>query len=390
MPEAPSSRAGFAARLSSVPAPVYWTVGVLLLLSLVGLIRARIASAPAAAVSSVPLVSIVTARAEDLADLVSFTGEIAARDEAAISAEGEGGRVAELFVEVGDRVRSGQVLARLDTSLVAPQVASLEASLEESRANAALAEADARRARAVAASGALAVQEIERREAAAVAAAAKVKVVGAQLNEARARLRRTDVRAPFDGVVLTRAAEVGQLAGPGGAPLFRLGREGAIEMRGKVAEADLPRLAPGQSAKVTVTGVSDAFEGKVRLIGAVIEPQTRLGSVRLDLPAHRDLRPGAFARAEVQVGAGRRPLLPQTAVMTDEGGNFVFLVDADGKVVRRDVRVAGSRAEGLVIAAGLSGGERVISTAGPYLRAGELVRVAGAPPAAVAAVGAAP
>ncbi len=376
MTEVESNRAGFAARLSAVPRPVYWTIGVLILLSLIGLLRARIASAPAAAVSTAPLVSVLTARSRNLADVVSFTGEIAARDEAAISAEGESGRVAALFVEVGDRVRAGQVLARLDTSLVAPQVASLEASLEESRANAALAEADARRARAVAASGALAVQEIERREAAAVAAAAKVKVVGAQLNEARARLRRTEVRAPFDGVVLTRAAEVGQLAGPGGTPLFRLGREGAIEMRGKVSEADLPRLAQGQSAKVTVTGVSDVFEGRVRLIGAVIEPQTRLGSVRLDLPAHRDLRPGAFARAEVEVGAGQRPLLPQTAVMSDERGNFVFLVDAGSKVVRRDVRVAGSRAEGLVIAAGLAGGERVISTAGPYLRAGEVVRVA--------------
>jgi RND family efflux transporter MFP subunit len=388
MSDVDSNRAGVAARLSSIPAPVLWTVGILLLLSLIGLLRARLASAPDAAVSAVPLVSVVTVQVEDLADLVSFTGEIAARDEAAISAEGEGGRVAALFVEAGDRVRQGQVLARLDTSLVAPQVASLEASLEESKANAALAEADARRARAVAASGALAAQEIERREAAAVAAGAKVKVVGAQLSEARARLRRTEVRAPFDGVVLTRTAEVGQLAGPGGAPLFRLGREGAIEMRGKVSEADLPRLAQGQAAKVRVTGVDQTFEGRVRLIGAVIEPQTRLGSVRLDLPAHRDLRPGAFARAEVAIGVGRRPLLPQTAVMTDGRGNYVFHVDAAGKVVRRDVIVAGSRAEGLIIAAGLSGGERVISTAGPYLRAGEAVRVAGQPEA-VAVAGAA-
>lgn len=387
MSEPDSNRAGLAARLASVPRPVLWTIGVLLLLSAVGLLRARSASAPSAAVSAPPLVSVITARTEQLADVVSFTGEIAARDEAAISAEGESGRVAALFAEVGDRVQAGEVLARLDTSLVAPQVASLEAALEESRANAALAEADARRARAVAASGALALQEIERREAAAVAAAAKVKVVGAQLNEARARLRRTEVRAPFDGVVLTRAAEVGQLAGPGGAPLFRVGRAGAIEMRGKVAEADLPRLAAGQLVRVRVTGVEQAFEGRVRLIGAVIEPQTRLGTVRLDLPFHRDLRPGAFARAEVEVGMGRRPLLPQTAVMSDDGGNYVFVVDAAGKVVRRDVRVAGSRAEGLVIAGGLTGGERVISTAGPYLRPGETVRVAGEP-AALAAAGA--
>lgn len=376
MPEPDPNRPGLAGRLSSIPRPILWTTGAILLLAAIGLLRVRMAAAPDAMSNTAPLVSVITASSQELADIVSFTGEIAARDEAAISAEGEGGRVSALFVEVGDRVAAGEILARLDTSLIAPQVASLEASLEESRANAALAEAEARRARAVAASGAIAAQEIERREAAAVAAAAKVKVVGAQLNEARARLRRTEVRAPFDGVVLTRSAEVGQLAGPGGAPLFRLGRAGVIEMRGKVAEADLPRLAIGQVAQVSVTGVPQSFEGKVRLIGAVIDPQTRLGSVRLDLPAHRDLRPGAFARGAAQVGAGQRPLLPQTAVMSDERGSFVLLVDPAGKVVRRDVRVAGSRAEGLVIASGLSGGERVIATAGPYLREGEPVRIA--------------
>ena len=320
--------------------------------------------------------SVTVVEAVDLADVVTFSGAIAARDEAAISAEGEGGRVSALLAEVGDRVKAGQVLARLDTSLVAPQVASLEASLQESKANAAVAEADYRRAQAVASTGALSVQEIERRGAAAVAAGAKVKVVSAQLSEAQARLRRTEVRAPFDGIVLTRSAEVGQLAGPGGAPLFRVGRAGGIEMRGNVAERDLPRLAPGQAARVRVTGVEQAFEGKVRLIGAVIDPQTRLGSVRIDLPAHRDLRPGAFARGEISVGSGRRPLLPQMAVMSDTTGNYVYIVDAKNKVERRDVRVEGSRAEGVVIGGGLDGGEKVVTTAGPYLRPGEAVRIA--------------
>jgi len=363
--------------LTTVPRSILWTLAALLLLAVLGLIRTFVFSGREdGAINPPPLVSVTVVEAVELADVVTFSGAIAARDEAAISAEGEGGRVSALNAEVGDRVKAGQVLARLDTSLVAPQVASLEASLQESKANAAVAEADYRRAQAVASTGALSAQEIERRGAAAIAAGAKVKVVSAQLAEAQARLRRTDVRAPFDGIVLTRSAEVGQLAGPGGAPLFRLGRAGGIEMRGNVAERDLPRLAPGQPARVRVTGVEQAFEGKVRLIGAVIDPQTRLGSVRIDLPANRDLRPGAFARGEISVGSGRRPLLPQTAVMSDTMGNYVFVVDASSKVERRDVRVEGSRAEGVVIGSGLQGGEKVVTTAGPYLRAGEAVRIA--------------
>lgn len=363
--------------LSNVPRSIVWTVATLALLAALGLLRTFVLSgAGSSEQSPPPLVSVIEVRLQDIADIVTFSGAIAARDEAAISAEGEGGRVAALYAEVGDRVKAGEVLAKLDNSLVAPAVASLEASLQESKANAAVAQADYRRAQAVASIGALSAQEIERRGAAAVAAESKVQVVSAQLAEARARLRRTEVRAPFDGIVLTRGAEVGQLAGPGGAPLFRLGRVGAIEMRGNVAERDLPQLAVGQSARVRVTGVDRAFEGKVRLIGAVIDPQTRLGSVRISLPAERDLRPGAFARGEIDVGSASRPLLPQTAVMSDEAGNFVLIVDAKDHVERRAVRVAGARADGVVLAEGLAGGERVVATAGPYLRTGEAVRVA--------------
>jgi HlyD family secretion protein len=362
--------------LAQVPRSILWTVGVLVVLILLGLTRVRIDSRPDAAATPLPLVTVLAVRAVEVADPISFTGAIAARDEAALSAEGEGGRVAGLFAEVGDRVRAGTVLARLDTSLLAPQVAGLEASLEESKANAAVAEADHRRAQAVASSGALSVQEIERRGAAAVAAAAKVKVQAAQLQQARERLRRTEVRAPFDGIILARVAEVGQLAGPGGAPLFRIGRAGAVEMRGNVAERDLPGLKAGQPTRVTVTGVPEAFSGRVRLIGAVIDPQSRLGSVRIDLMPHPDLRPGAFARAEVDTGSRRAIVLPQTAVMSDAAGTYVMTAAADDKVVRRSVTVSGAREEGVVVTGGLADGERVIITAAPYLREGEQVRIA--------------
>jgi multidrug efflux pump subunit AcrA (membrane-fusion protein) len=135
-------------------------------------------------------------------------------------------------------------------------------------------------------------------------------------------------------------------------------------------------LKVGQAARVRVTGVDEAFEGQVRLIGAVIEPTTRLGSVRIELREHRDLRPGAFARGEVETGRGSRPVIPQTAVMSDSNGNYVYLVGEGDQVERREVRIAGSRVEGLVVESGLQGGERLIETAGPYLRVGEKIRVA--------------
>ena len=325
-----------------------------------------------------PLVTVVVPGLRDVTDTVTFTGTINARDELPISLDGDSARIAAILVEVGDHVRKGQLLARLNPSMVAPQVASLRASLEQARASGDLAAADYRRGQAVAASGALSAEEIERRRTVAANAQATVRVAQAQLAEARARLGRTDIRAPADGVVLTRSAEVGQTATMGGEPLFRLGRGGEIEMRGQVAEQDLPKLAVGQTVQVRVTGTANAFPGAVRLLGAVIDAQNRMGTIRVSLKQDRNLRPGAFARAEAFVGQAKHAVLPQTAVLTDTRGNYVLIVDGDQTVRRRDVKVISTRSSGVVIDAGLSGNEAVVMTAAAFLREGEKVRPLGA------------
>jgi len=178
--------------------------------------------------------------------------------------------------------------------------------------------------------------------------------------------------------VLTRSAEVGQIATPGGTALFRLARGGEVEMRGQVAEQDLPSLEVGQPATVRLTGSERPFPGKVRLLGAVIDPQTRLGEIRVALAPDPQLRPGAFARGDVVVGRGNRAVLPQTAVLSDEQGAYVYVVDAENRIARRAVRVADTTERGIVIGAGLTGTERVVVTAAAFLRPGERVSVADA------------
>ena len=189
---------------------------------------------------------------------VNITGTIAARYDVPIGVEGDGGRVAAIFVEAGDSVKRGQILARLNVSVLQPQVGSLAATLEQMRAEAELAEAEYRRALAVGASGALSAEETERRRSTAVTAAAKVKVAAAQLAEAQARLARAEVRAPADGTILTRTVELGQTATAGGEPLFRLSQGGEIELRGQIAEQDLPLLKLGQDVAVKLTGTGRA------------------------------------------------------------------------------------------------------------------------------------
>ena len=350
-------------------------------IALVALLTFRLAQAigarkPVADKESIPTVSTIEVGVSTLPTTIEIIGTIGARYDMPIGVEGDAGRISAIYVEAGDRVKRGQVLARLNVSVLEPQVANLEAALDEARAEAELADAEYHRAEAVGSAGALSVEETQRRKSSAVTAAAKVKFAAAQLAEAKARLARAEVRAPSDGIILTRNVEVGQTATPGGEPLFRLSEGGEVELRGQVAEQDLPLLKVGQIASVRLTGTSQPYAGTVRLLGAVIDPQTRLGTVRVALNPDPNLRPGAFARAEVVVSNAERAVLPQTAVLTDEKGTYVLVVTPQNKVQRRSVRVSGIVGNGVSIADGVKVNDQVVSRAGAFLQEGEIVRPA--------------
>lgn len=350
-------------------------IGAIAVAALLWARHVKTASPPesASTANSIPVVSVTSPGSRAVTARISFTGALAARYDMPIGSDTDTGRIKEIYVEAGDHVKQGQIMAKLDGSVLVPQVNRLAASVEESKAEAALSAAQYKRALGVQAAGALSAEEIEHRRATSLTDDAKVKVAVAQLAEAQARLERTDVRAPEDGVVLTRTAEVGQIASPGGPALFRLARNGEIEMRGQIAEQDMARLRVGQSAAVYITNVAKPFEGRVRLLGAVIDPMTRLGEIRIALGSDPALRPGAFARGEVIIDHDEHPVLPQTAVLADAKGSYVFIVNDKSEVERRKVSVIDTTAAGVVIGAGLTGRERIITTAAGFLREGEHV-----------------
>jgi len=354
-------------------------VGVLALAAAVWLLGRGHAAAAATGKDSVvpPLITVIIPSRGEVNASVSLTGLISARNDMPIGNEGDAGRIAEVLVEPGDRVRQGQVLAKLNPIAAQSQLDNMQAALEQERANAVMAKGEWQRAQQ-GGSDLFSKEENERRRMSATTAEAKVKAAEAQVADARNRLAHTIIRAPTDGIVLTRTAEVGQIAVPGSTVLFRLARDGQIEMRGQVAEQDMPHLKIGQEAQVRLDGVARSFTGTIWQIGAIIDPTTRQGTVRIALPASdQDLRPGAFARAEIQVGSSLGVILPQTAVLSDEQGNYVLIVGADNKLERRAVTVGGARSEGLLVSDGLAGTERVVAVAGAFLRTGEIVSIAG-------------
>ncbi len=320
-----------------------------------------------------PTISVIVPGRTMVESGVSATGTLAARREMPVGVVGEGGLVTRVWVEAGSWVQAGQVLASIERSVQSQQTSQIVAQIASADANARLAQNELERAQALAGRGFISKAEIDRKTAQRDAALAQVRVTRAQLGQNRALIGRLDIRAPAAGLVLTRGVEPGQVVGAGSGVLFRIAKGGEMEMQAQLSEGDLARLSTGLSAKVTPVGTTISVAGQIWQIAPVINPQTRQGIARIALPYNQVLRPGGFASAMISAGQAEAPLLPESAVLSDAKGNYVYLVDPENKVQRRDVKVGTIGDQGVSIIEGLNGTEKIVRSAGGFLNAGETV-----------------
>ncbi len=348
-------------------------VAVVAALALAWFLFGRTKPAPAKAPDQLPSVSVVVPGRQTVNRTVTATGTLAARREMPVGVAGEGGMITRVLVEPGQWVGAGQVLATVDRSVQTQTAASLAAQVSVAQSDVNLAQAELDRAKALVDRGFISKADLQRRTATRDAAAARVKVAQAQLAESRARNGRLDIRAPAAGLVLTRQAEPGQIVSSASGVLFRMAEGGQMELRAQMAESDLVGLRAGAQARVTPVGSPQSFQGEVWQVSPIIDPNTRQGVARVALKYDPALRPGGFASAAIVGGAAVAPLLPETAVQTDDQGNYVYVVDSAGKVARRNVKVGQVSDAGVAIAEGLGGTERVVVSAGAFLNPGQAV-----------------
>jgi len=281
--------------------------------------------------------------------------------------------VTRVLVDAGAWVRQGQVLATIDRSVQSQEAAQLAASIQVARADAALAQNELDRAQSLVARGFVSKADLDRKRAARDAASARVRVAQAQFGASRARVGRLDIRAPTNGLVLARSVEVGQIVGAGAGALFRIAAGGEMEMRAQVAQQDIAALRVGMPASVTPIGLDRSFTGEVWQVSPTIDPQSRQGEVRIAVPYDVAIRPGGFAEARVSSGTTTAPLLPQSAVLSDDRGNYVYIVNGKNEVERRSIKIGSVNDAGVTIVEGLSGQEAVVLSAGPFLNPGQKV-----------------
>jgi RND family efflux transporter MFP subunit len=305
---------------------------------------------------------------------IKSTGTLAARRELPVGVVGEGGRVERVLVEPGDWVAAGQVLAVIDRSVQVQQAAGLEAQIGVAAADARLAQANLDRALKLVDRGFISKADVDRLTANRDAASARVRVAQAQLRETRARNSRLNIVAPSAGLVLDRQVEPAQVVGAGSGVLFRIAKGGEMELRANLTEEALAQITTGVRATVTPVGSAKAFTGEVWQISPVIDPQDRQGTARIALPYAPELRPGGFAEAIIAAGAIVATKLPESAILADDKGSYVYIVGKDNRVERREVKTGAVLADGIAVIEGLNGSEMVVMRAGAFLSPGEKIK----------------
>jgi len=324
--------------------------------------------------TQVPVVSVDTPGRASIAGEITGTGSIAARREMPVASVGEGGQIVSVLVDAGDWVRKGQPLAVIDRSVQVEQAASLAAQVEVAAADARLAQANLDRSLRLVQRGFISKADIDRLTATRDAANARVQVARAQLGETRARNARLNIVAPDAGLVLTRAVEPGQVVTGGSGVLFRIARNGEMEMTARLSEDDLAKLSIGVRAEVTPVGTDHPFAGQVWQLSPVVDQSDRQGVARIALNYAPGLRPGGFATARIASGTVVAPRLPESAILSDDKGSFVYIVGKDSRVARRAVKTGEVSAAGITIVDGLNGTEQVVLRAGGFLNPGDKVK----------------
>jgi HlyD family secretion protein len=337
-------------------------------------------AATALTITTTPVVS------QELVRTVPATGSVFPWQEVIISAEVGGYRVSEVLVDVGSRVRRGQVLVRLSEDLLRADVASRQAALRSAEASAENAEAALRRGESVAKAGSISQADLDRLRAEHVAAQARVETARADLDTAELRLRYAVVRAPDDGTITSRTVSVGQVA-QAGSEMLRMLRQDRVEWRAEVPESQISRIRAGQAVKIT-TADGNLLEGKVRMVAPTVQSNTRTGLVYVDFTGG-DARPGMFARGEIAAGSGAGLMVPVASVVMQDGYAYVFVVGAGNVVERRRIEQVGVYGEMLEVASGVTAGELVAVKGAGFLKDGDTVAVANAELGAVTTAGSA-
>jgi HlyD family secretion protein len=348
-----------------------------------------------------PAVTVIKVEEREIVSRVVVSGTVLPREDVLIVPEVEGLIITEILVDEGSRVKKGAVLARLNRSSLENTVAQNKAQLTRidaviAQSKSQIIEAEANRQQAnnsysrtasLLKSGSASTDIYDQKQAASKGADARLSSarqaleIGladrasaqAVLNDTELRLARTDIKAPVDGVIYRRNAKLGAVASANGEPLFRVLKDGLVELEAEVAELDMPQLKLDQAVQVTISGVIDPVEGKIRLMSPEVDKATRLGRVRIALDKERLFSTGSFARGLIETGRKRAISVPLSSITYSKAGAILQSV-VQAKIISRPVQIGMVNDVQAEIISGIKVGDMIVARSGSFLRDGDTIR----------------
>jgi RND family efflux transporter MFP subunit len=293
---------------------------------------------------------------------LAASGAVAPWQEASVGAQIGGYQLIDVRVNVGDRVKKGQLLARFDPALLQADETQLQASFDQAAAN-------LKRAETLGGGGVLSAQDL-------LQARTLAKTAAAQLASKQLQLRYTEVLAPDDGTISSRTATLGAVASVG-QELFRLIRQNRLEWRGELTAQQLGQIQPGQEVMLTLPEGTVA-SARVRETAPGLDSQSRLGMVYADITSGSAARAGMYADGRVVLRESAALAVPAESVVIRDGRSYVATVTEVGGVprVRMQAVTVGRRQGGdAEITQGLNPDEQVIVQGAGFLNDGDVVRL---------------
>ena len=356
--------------------------------------EARLADATTLDAEEAPAVDVVTVGHSATTQSLALPGETAAWDETTIYAR-VNGYVAKWFVDIGDHVSAGQTLAIIDTPELDAELLAAKAKLNASVAQVAVKQAQADFAKTTderwreSPKGVVSDQERESKKAGSAEAIAELNAARAQVLLEQADVDRLtaltqfkEVKAPFDGTIVQRQIDTGNLVTAGStsntSSLYRLSQDDPIRIFVHAPQSAAPQLmAPGVTAVITSSDQPGLrFEGKVARTAKAINPESRTLRVEIDIPnPDRVVVPGMYVQVAFDLKGGSQIQVPAAALLFRSGGPQVAVIDEKGVVAFRDVTIGSDDGSVVGINSGLAIGDKVALNLSSQIAAGEKVKL---------------
>lgn len=362
--------------LRSTALPLVLCIGALSLTACdQGKDKAKTDTAKKPGVTASLTVSVVPVTIQSLPRLISATGTVTPWEEVPVGAETGGLTAVSVNAEEGQTVRQGQILVSLNDTMLRAQLRQQEASVASAKATLAEATAALGRSRELQAKGYLSQASLDTATARQQTALAQLASADASRNETFARLGQAAIRAPVSGLISRRSVTKGQIVSAG-TELFRIVRDGRLELDAEIPETNLLAVQAGMPATVTSDQVGQTT-GTVRIVTSEVNAQTRVGLARISLAPGSGFRSGMFARAQISAGVRPAPTIPTAAILYRQNQSGVFVVDANNHARFRRIDIL-SRNANQTAAEGLLAGERVVVEGAGFLGDNDAVRVVAA------------